>query len=136
MRPPPLGPLTLGLLACLALAPVTASTNPQPASTVTIPEPAAASSTTSSSSTSTSINIIRIGVILPSSAAASTTSPPPNQPDAQSCWALPECSGTFAGLQACYGTVGGLVDPNDRSQSAAFQGCECDPDAVGEVRDL
>ena len=70
------------------------------------------------------------------SAAAATISPAPNPLGAQICWTSPECSGTFAALQACYGTIGRLVDLNDRAQSGAFQACACDAESPGDVKDL
>lgn len=66
-------------------------------------------------------------------AAAATTSLAPNLPGAQICWTNPECSGTSATLQACYWTIGGLVDPNDCAQSGAFQVCAESP---GDVKGL
>ena len=70
------------------------------------------------------------------SAAAATISPAPNPLGAQICWTNPECSGTFTALQACYGTIGRLVDLNDRAQSGAFQACACDAESPGDVKDL
>ena len=69
-------------------------------------------------------------------AAAATASPTLNPLGAQICWTNPECRDMFAALQACYGTIGGLVDPNDCAQSGAFQACACDAESPGDVKGL
>ncbi|KAF2001507.1 hypothetical protein P154DRAFT_619199 [Amniculicola lignicola CBS 123094] len=41
------------------------------------------------------------------------------------CWQINGCVRTFERIQLCYDTIGGLINPNDNGQSAAYQGCVC-----------
>lgn len=43
------------------------------------------------------------------------------------CWLFLHCIDFFRTMQQCFGTVGGMTNPNDESQSEAYRNCLCDP---------